>query len=159
MNFEHHCTVPVARKTLWDFLMDVPQMAACIPGVSEVVATGEDQYAGRMKVTFGPIRLTLQGELRIQELDQAHWRAVGRAEANDRRVGGGVHISAALTLVEQEEAQTQLSIQTEARLMGKLGEFGQPVIRKRADKIVTEFARNVAKHFSACLAIGLDAGR
>ena len=148
MNFEHSCTVPVARQTLWNFLMDVPQMAACIPGVSEVVATGEDQYAGRMKITFGPIRLTLQGEFRIQELDQAHWRAVGRAEANDRRVGGGVHISAVLTLVEHEETQTQLSIQTEARLLGKLGEFGQPVIRKRADKIVAEFARNVAKHFS-----------
>ena len=147
MNFEHSCTVPVARQTLWDFLMDVPQMATCVPGVSEVVATGEDQYAGRMKITFGPIRLTLQGELRIQELDQAHWRAVGRAEANDRRVGGGVHISATLTLVEHEEEQTQLSIQTEARLMGKLGEFGQPVIRKRADKVVAEFARNVAKHF------------
>ena len=147
MNFEHHCTVPVARETLWNFLMDVPQMAPCVPGVSEVVATGENQYAGRMKVTFGPIRLTLQGELFIQELDRTHWRAVGRAEANDRRVGGGVHISAELTLVEQEEAQTRLSIRTEARLMGKLGEFGQPVIRKKADKIVAEFARNVAKHF------------
>ena len=147
MNFEHHCTVPVARETLWNFLMDVPQMAPCVPGVSEVIATGENQYAGRMKVTFGPIRLTLQGELFIQELDQTHWRAVGRAEANDRRVGGGVHISAELTLVEQEEAQTRLSIRTEARLMGKLGEFGQPVIRKKADKIVAEFARNVAKHF------------
>ena len=147
MNFEHSCTVPVARETLWNFLMDVPQMATCVPGVSEVVATG-DQYAGRIKVTFGPIRLTLQGELSIQELDQTNWRAVGRAEANDRRVGGGVHIRVELTLVEQEEAQTQLSIQTKARLMGKLGEFGQPVIRKKADKIVVEFARNVAKHFS-----------
>ena len=147
MNFEHSCTVPVARETLWDFLIDVPQMATCVPGVSEVFATGEEQYAGRMKVTFGPIRLTLRGELSIQELDQTNWRAIGRAEANDRRVGGGVHISAELTLVEQEEAQTRLSIQTEARLMGKLGEFGQPVIRKKADKIVAEFARNVAKHF------------
>ena len=27
MNFEHSCTVPVARETLWNFLMDVPQMA------------------------------------------------------------------------------------------------------------------------------------
>ncbi len=148
MNFEHSCTVPVARATLWNFLMDVPQMATCVPGVSEVVATGEDQYAGRMKVTFGPIRLSLQGELSIQELDQTNWRAVGRAEANDRRVGGGVHISAELTLVEQAEAHTRLSIRTEARLMGKLGEFGQPVIRKKADKIVAEFARNVAKRFS-----------
>ena len=148
MNFEHSCTVPVAGATLWDFLMDVPQMASCVPGVSDVTATGKDQYTGRMKVTFGPIRLTLQGELCIQELDQPHWRVVGRAEANDRRVGGGVHIHAALTLVEQEEAATHLSIQTEARLMGKLGEFGQSVIRKKADKMVAEFARNIAKHFS-----------
>ena len=55
MNFEHSCTIPVARQTLWDFLMDVPQMAVCVPGVSDVSLNGEDQYAGKMKVKFGPI--------------------------------------------------------------------------------------------------------
>lgn len=147
MNFEHSCTVPVAREILWDFLMDVPQMATCVPGVSDISAKSEDQYAGRMKIKFGPIRLTLLGELFIQERDQPNWRAAGRAEANDRRVGGGVHINAELILIEREGPETELSIQTEARLMGKLGEFGQSVIRKKADKIVAEFAQSVAARF------------
>ena len=148
MNFEHTCTVPVSRATLWDFIMDVPQMATCVPGVSDVAAADNDQYTGRMKIKFGPIRLTLNGELSIQERDQPNWRVAGKAEANDRRVGGGVHLNAELKLIELESTQTELAIQTEARLMGKLGEFGQSVIRKKADKIVAEFAQNVAARFA-----------
>ena len=92
-------------------------------------------------------RLTLQGELFIHERDQPNWRAVGKAEANDRRVGGGVHINAVLTLIEKAASETELAVHTEARLMGKLGEFGQSVIRKKADKVVAEFAQNVAAKF------------
>ena len=101
-----------------------------------------------MRIKFGPIRLTLNGELWIEERDQPNWRATGKAEANDRRVGGGVHINAELNLIELDSTQTELAIQTEARLMGKLGEFGQAVIRKKADNIVAEFALNIAARFA-----------
>ena len=147
MNFSHRCTIPVARETLWQFLMDVPQMATCVPGVESVTPSGNDQYSGRMRVKVGPIHLTLQGVLTIQERDPQQWLAVARAEANDRRVGGGVHLTAHMTLVESGPAATELDVQTEARFLGKLGEFGQPVIRKQADAIIAEFARNVADRF------------
>jgi carbon monoxide dehydrogenase subunit G len=147
MNFTHRCSIPVARGALWQFLMDVPQMATCVPGVDSVTANEEGQYSGRMRVKVGPIHLTLQGVLTIQERDQQQWRAVARAEANDRRVGGGVHLTAHMLLVENGPAATDLAIETEARLLGKLGEFGQPVIRKQAEGIIAEFARNVAARF------------
>src|SRR5262245_457297 len=147
MNFAHRCTIPVARETLWQFLMDVPQVATCVPGVESVTPSGDDQYSGRMRVKVGPIHLTLQGVLTIQERDPQQWLAVARAEANDRRVGGGVHLTAHMTLVESGPATTELDVQTEARFLGKLGEFGQQVIRKQADAIITEFARNVAARF------------
>src|SRR2546429_7513128 len=89
MNFEHRCTLPVARAVLWQFLMDVPQLATCVPGVEGVTASGDDQYAGRLRVKVGPIHLTLQGVVTIQERDQQQWRAAARAEAEDRRGGGG----------------------------------------------------------------------
>jgi len=147
MNFAHRCTIPVARGALWQFLLDVPQMAACVPGVESVTASGEGQYAGRMRVKVGPIHLTLQGVMTIQERDQQQWRAVARAEANDRRIGGGVHVTAHMTLVESGPAATELAVQAQARFLGKLGEFGQPVIRKQADAVIAEFARNVAARF------------
>jgi len=100
-----------------------------------------------MRVKIGPIHLTLQGVMTIQERDQQQWRAVAQAEANDRRVGGGVHVTAHMALVESGPAATELAIQTQARFLGKLGEFGQPVICKQADALVAEFARNVATRF------------
>ncbi len=147
MNFEHRCTIPVAREALWQFLIDVPRMVSCAPGVESITASGDNQYAGRMRVKVGPIHLTLQGVMTIQERDQQQWRTVARAEATDRRVGGGIHITADMTLVESNPTATELVIQTQARLLGKLGEFGQSVIRKQADTIIAEFARNVAARF------------
>jgi carbon monoxide dehydrogenase subunit G len=144
MDFEHRCTIPVPRATLWQFLLDVPQMATCVPGVESITNSGEDTYTGRMRVKVGPIHLTLQGAMTIETHDQQQWLVVARSEANDRRVGGGVHISTHLLLLESSPETTELVVQTQARLFGKLGEFGQPVIRKQADTILAEFARNLA---------------
>ena len=156
MNFEHRCTIPVAREALWRFLLDVPQMATCVPGVDSVTASGDEQYTGRMRVKVGPIHLTLQGVMTVQGCDQQQWRTVTRAEANDRRVGGGVHVTAHMTLVESSPTTTELVMQTQARLLGKLGEFGQPVIRKQADTIIAEFARNVAARFPSATAVSQE---
>ena len=148
MNFEQRCTIPAARQELWNFLMDVPQMAACVPGVQNITPCGVDQYTGQMRVKLGPIRLTLQGAVTIQERDQQNWRAATQAEANDRRVGGGVHVTARMTLTERSPRETALLVEAEVRLMNKLGEFGQPVIRRKADEMMAEFARNVAAYFA-----------
>jgi uncharacterized protein len=144
MDFEHRCTIPLPRATLWQFLLDIPQMAACIPGVEGVTKSSEDTYKGRMRVKVGPIQLTLQGTMTVESRDQQQWRVVTRSEAVDRRVGGGVHASTHMLLLENGLLATELVIQTQARLFGKLAEFGQPVIRKQADTILAEFTRNLA---------------
>ncbi len=147
MNFEQRCVIPVAPAELWRFLMDVPQMATCVPGVENVTADGNDQYRGALKVKLGPIHVTLQGTMTIQERDERNWRAVGRAEGNDRRIGGGAKVTATMSLVENAPNQTEMVVQTEVRFLGKLGEFGEPLIRKQADATVAAFARNVAARF------------
>ncbi|HUY18134.1 MAG TPA: SRPBCC family protein [Candidatus Binataceae bacterium] len=147
MNFEQRCVIPVAPGELWRFLMDVPQMATCVPGVENVTADGNDQYRGALKVKLGPISITLNGMMTIQERDEGNWRAVGRAEGNDRRIGGGARVTATMSLVENAPNQTEMLVQAEVRFLGKLGEFGEPLIRKQADATVAAFARNVAARF------------
>lgn len=147
MNFEQECTIPAPREQLWDFLMDIPQVATCVPGVQSVTPREDGSYAGQMRVRVGPIGLTLQGVMSIQEQDRAHWRAAIRGEGTDRRVGGGVNATAHMTLEERGPKETQLRIRAEAHFLGKLGELGQPLIRKKADSMLAEFARNVAARF------------
>jgi uncharacterized protein len=148
VNFEQRCIIPAAREELWEFLLDLPQMARCVPGAEEVVAAGDGEYTGRLRVKIGPIQLALQGAMKILERDREHWKAVARAEAKDRRVGGGANITGNMTLLESGPSATELIIQGQVRFLGKLGEFGEPIIRKQADAVAATFVRNVVAHFA-----------
>jgi len=142
MIFSQECVIPVERERLWAFLIDVPRVARCVPGVESVEAVDERSYKGRLGVRIGPIRLSLEGTVAVEEEDPATWRARLRADANDRRLGGGIRARLSLSLLPADHG-TRLSIETDLAVLGKIGEFGQPVIRKKADALLEEFARNL----------------
>ena len=148
MTFSQECVIPVERERLWEFLMDVPRVARCVPGVESVEAVDERSYTGRLGVRIGPIRLSLDGTLAVEEQDATAWRARMRADANDRRLGGGIRARLSLTLSPAADG-TRLSIETDLTVLGKIGEFGQPVIRKKADGLLEEFARNLRSALAA----------
>jgi len=71
-----------------------------------------------------------------------------RAEANDRRLGGGIRARLSLTLAPAENG-TLVHIETDLVVLGKIGEFGQPIIKKKADTLLGEFARNLQSALAA----------
>lgn len=148
MTFTQECVIPVDRERLWDFMMEVPRVARCVPGVEAVEAVDTGAYRGSLKVQVGPIRLALEGIITVEERDRNAWRARMRAEANDRRLGGGIRARLGLTLAPGAGG-THLKIDTELAILGKIGEFGQPVIKKKADTLLAEFARNLQSALAA----------
>ena len=142
MTFTQECTIPVVRERLWDLLMDVPAVSRCVPGVGTVEAAGDNAYRGSLEVKVGPIRLSLHGMITVEEQDRSEWRARMRAEANDRRLGGGIRARMHLALLPAE-AGTRVRIETNLTVLGKIGEFGQPVIKSKADALLEEFVRNL----------------
>jgi carbon monoxide dehydrogenase subunit G len=142
LTFTQECVIPVERERLWDFLMEIPKVGRCVPGVETVEAVDGSAYKGSLRVQVGPIRLSLQGTITVEEQDRSAWRARMRAEANDRRVGGGIRARLSLTLAPAESG-TRLMIDTDLAVLGKIGEFGQPIIRKKADTLLAEFAQNL----------------
>jgi len=148
MTFTQECVIPVERERLWDFMMEVPRVARCVPGVEAVEAMDTGAYRGSLKVQVGPIRLALEGVITVEERDRDAWRARMRAEANDRRLGGGIRARLGLTLMT-DDVGTHLTIDTDLTILGRIGEFGQPVIRKKADALLAEFARNLQSALAA----------
>ena len=142
VTFAQECAIPVERELLWDFLMEVPKVARCVPGIESIEAVDASAYKGSLRVQVGPIRLSLQGTMTVEEQDRVAWRARMRAEANDRRVGGGIRARMSLTLAPGEGG-TRLRIETDLAILGRIGEFGQPVIKKKADALLEEFAHNL----------------
>jgi len=148
VTFTQECVIPVERERLWDFLMDVPKVGRCVPGVETIEAVNGTAYKGELHVKVGPIRLALQGTITVEEADGTAGRARMRAEANDRRLGGGIRARLCLTL-SPSGVGTRVQIDTDLAVLGKIGEFGQPVIKKKADAILEEFVRNVRSTLAA----------
>lgn len=148
MKFSQTAQIPVAREPLWDFLMDVPRVARSLPGVETVSQIDDTTYQGTLKVRVGPISLNLQGKIILEERDRENWRAALRAEANDRVAAGAVKGKTSMALKEIGPGQTELAVETDVSILGKIGEFGQPIIRKKADAMLKEFVENIKKQLA-----------
>lgn len=148
MKFNQRAVIPVGRELLWDFLMDVPKVAQSLPGVESVSQLDETTYQGTLKVRVGPISLNLQGKIILEERDRARWRAALRAEANDRRVAGAVKGKTIMELKEISPKETELLVETDVNILGKIGEFGQPIIRKKADQMLQQFIENIKRQLT-----------
>ena len=148
MKFNQRAVIPVGREPLWDFLMDVPKVAQSLPGVESVSQLDETTYQGTLKVRVGPISLNLQGKIILEERDRARWRAALRAEANDRRAAGAVKGKTTMELKEISPKETELLVETDVNILGKIGEFGQPIIRKKADQMLQQFIENIKQQLT-----------
>ena len=148
MKFSQSAQIPVAREPLWEFLMDVPKVAQSLPGVESVSKIDDTTYEGALKVRVGPIALNLLGKIIVEEQDKENWRATLRAEANDRRAAGAVKGKTTMMLKALDSNQTELVMETDVNILGKIGEFGQPIIRKKADSMLKEFVENIKKQLT-----------
>ena len=144
MKLQNTCVVPASLPETWDFLMDVPASAKCVPGVAEVAPDGDGCFRGTLKAKVGPMGITLSGTVTVQEQAPDSGRARFLVEASDRRLGGGVKTEMLVHVSAAPDGGTELAIDTDTTFMGRLGELGQPVIRRKAQATIEEFARNLA---------------
>ncbi|GIW08436.1 MAG: hypothetical protein KatS3mg060_3241 [Dehalococcoidia bacterium] len=149
MRFEYTIRVEAPVERVTAFLLDVPAVASCVPGVEAVEPSGAGTYRGVMKVKVGPVSLSLAGNVREELRDEATGRARLHAEAADRRVGGSVRAVLDLNVVALGPVETEVAIVSDAHLLGKLGEFGQPLIRKKADQVFAEFSETLRQRLNA----------
>ena len=149
MILDQKVVVPAPVDRVWEFVMDVPAVAGCVPGVESVDKVSEDEYLGALKVRVGPIGVRLEGKVNVVERNAEEHRAQMKVEAADRRIRGAVNAKSTMQLRALDEGSTELSVHTDAAVLGKLGEFGQAIMRRKADQIMKEFAENMSKQIQA----------
>lgn len=148
MIIDQNVTIPAPVARVWDFMMDVPAVSTCVPGVESVAEVSPDVYKGILGIKIGPVGLRLEGQVTLVEQNRDEWQARMDVEATDRRIRGAVNAKAWMKLTPRDDGQTDLAIHTDASIFGKLGQFGQAVMRKKADQIIREFAQNMSAKLS-----------
>ncbi len=152
MRFEHRVEIPAPQAEVRAFLDDVPRSARCLPGLEELQPLEDGWYEGRVGMKLGPVGFHFSGRARL-ERESERWRLNG--EGRDRRVGAGVvaHVEASLSDLPADgaggAAGTAVLIAAEMQFSGRLAELGQPLIKRKADALVKEFALNVRDALTA----------
>jgi len=149
VNFHHTVIIPAPRDKVWQFLLDIPRVGKCIPGVEKVEPLGDNKYKGTVKQRVGPIGVTLEGTMTVVETDEQAGRAAMTAEGADKRIGGAVRAKMTMNVKEVAPSQTELTVDTDANIGGRLGEFGGAVIKKKADQTMEQFAKNISAQVGA----------
>lgn len=148
MRLEHVIRVPATRARTWALLMDVPAVARCVPGADEITPSGEDRWRGAVRLAVGPVRVRLEGDVALTGRDEEAGRATMRLEAADRAVGGTVRADVRVEL-RALDGSTEVRFVTEATLAGRIGDLGQPLIKRQADRVISELARCLERSLAA----------
>jgi uncharacterized protein len=147
MIFEQQTTVAAPAEDVWEFLGDVPRMAACLPGL-EQVREEDGRYHGALRITVGPITVRLEGRMRLAERDRDRWTTLLELDAEDRRIRSSMRAQTTMKLTPAGDGATELAVHTDAAVLGKLGQMGQAVLRKKSDQVLALFVENMAATLS-----------
>jgi uncharacterized protein len=137
VKLEHRITIDAPRKDVWALVMDLQRAAGCVPGTRGLASDGDGVH-GTLEVRLGPVKLALAGTVRIESRDESAGTARLRADASDQRVGGAVR--ALVDLEMSGDGPTELHVQSDIAILGRIGELGQPLIARQADKVIAAFA-------------------
>ena len=144
MDFHYIYTINAPPERLWEVVTDVPKVGSCIPGATDIKETGDGTYTGTVKVRVGPIGLGLNGKMHVESQDDAAKVVNMIGEGADRKVPGNVRVKIKMAVSGSGES-SELAVDSDAAIMGKLGEFGQGIIKKKADGIMNDFGKNLKK--------------
>ena len=138
-------TVDAPLTDVWRALNDVPRVARCIPGASVDEVIGPTTYRCSVKVVVGPVAVNYRTKLTIEELNDVTHRAVLSVDGTETRGRGSVRARVTATAEAAGEAQTRLTLHTDAMVNGVVATVGGRLIEGVAKKTIAEFAGNLSQ--------------
>ena len=149
MKLEHSFTVDASAAETWDFLMNIPEMAPCIPGASDIAQVDNTTYDAQVSARIGPIGAKFACRVAIVALDEEAHTGVVELSGRDSKLGSSVKARMTMSMAEND-GKTTVSVVTDADIMGKIGQYGHGMISKRADSMFADF--------TSCVRVRLEGG-
>ena len=142
MRFIDEFTISLPPDRAYERLLDLEEVAPCVPGGEIDTPDADGVYPGRVTVKLGPMRFTYAGTLRIVERDLSARRAVieGAGQAS-----GGTERAKVTSVMEvmPEGVGSRIRMTTDLDIRGRAAQMGAGIIGA--------VSRHMVKQAASCL--------
>ena len=139
-------TQPVEK--VWQFIQDVPQVAACLPGAELTEELGPDQYAGRVGISMGPVKMQFTGTADVTQRDEANKTIIIDAAGSDEKGQGQAALGLTVALLPTAGGTT-LDVTQDIQLSGAAAQYGRGMIGDVSQVLMRDFATNMQTRLDA----------
>jgi uncharacterized protein len=141
MKLEQSFEVAAPLERVWEALIDVEQVAPCLPGAAITGRNDDGSYNGTFKVKIGPTSASYSGKLTMENVDESAHTVTMQAQGTDKRGQGGAQASIVASLSDTGGGATRVDVATDYRITGRLARFGRGgMIDDISDQLLGDFA-------------------
>jgi len=138
MDFFNTFSVRAPQQAVWEFLLDVYEVAPCVSGAEILEELGADHYKGAVTVKLGPAQVSYRGELQVER--DSDGRAITlRAKGAGLR-GMGRATATIIARLSENDGETRVDVNSQVDVAGRVAQFGRGIIKDVATRQNTRFA-------------------
>jgi carbon monoxide dehydrogenase subunit G len=148
MRFEGTVVIQAPKEKVWEFLMNVENLASCIPGCEKIEVVDEKTFTSEIvnKVAFLSVRF--DSTTNITEMDPPN-ALYATTTGKDNIVHTSANLKSGVKLESVSSDETKLSYWSDVHIVGKLATFGESVIRGKGKKVLKEFEERLKSEVEA----------
>lgn len=146
MEFAGTQTMAAPLQKVWEFLMDVNNVAECAPGFQSLEVLGDEHWKATVNVGIGPVKAKFVLDVTRPEIQAPERMMVkGRGKAP----GSAVDLSGDMHLTPLSENETQMDWKANVVVSGTLASVGARLINGAADRLTAQFFETMKKKILA----------
>jgi uncharacterized protein len=143
MEFDNSFTVNAPLQVVWDFLLNVQEVAPCMPGAKLTEVVSDTEYKGTVKIKLGAVQMSYKGTATISQIDEATHTVVLVASGRETRGTGNASSTTTSHLEEEGPSRTVVHLNSQVDVSGRVAQFGRGIMQDVASRLIGEFARNL----------------
>ena len=120
--------IDASLQYTWDVLMNIKEIASCIPGCKKIEIFDEKNFAMTISKKVGPITGTFETHTSFIELNPPN-RLVAIGKGKDSRMGTSFKLTNNMDLIRISDKETLVKYKTDVKISGRLASVGQSMIK------------------------------
>jgi carbon monoxide dehydrogenase subunit G len=142
VTFEDTITIAAPAPKVWDSLLDVNVIAACMPGVEDVIQIDDRTFDGTIAASVGPISGKFAFRAHIVDSDPPR-EMKGEVRGTDSVTKSTVDAVMALKLDPITAQETALAYHATVDVHGRLAILGEMILRATGALMIEEFTKRL----------------